>query len=311
MSHRLSDHKAHVRGAGDGGFSAELVPWDVFAAEQRLFQEAPVVARPAAARPGFANWGLNLNGINVPAFRQDINEVMLSVFGNLIEALGMRSVTSLKDYIAMDAGGRGRIPSKKPHDLFFSAVPAVEHTPSPEKNIMGHNEFVILNGRQAVNDRFWKGHLQHFTPSDKERGERVLRVLELAAFIPTWCLDESQRVDHEDAMSWFQESCCSLKNDWFFLSLYNHYASTFIAIMNSNVVKMGRMLGFRPIFLLRNCLLARTGFGVRNYHFTSVDRGARSSLMLVGFWRYPFDDPKQLQVVGVQVNGSYLTHYTM
>jgi hypothetical protein len=230
---------------------------------------------------------------------------MTSLFDPLLAVLGLRCVVGLNEYYHESDVGGSRSASRSPHDIFFSAVPEVDYCPSPSINRQGQPEFVVVNGRQVVNNLFWKRQMQFYNRPDMS----VLKVMSVTAFMPSWMYHESQVNDHTEACAWFNEHNCGLGNDFFLLSMFNQVASAYLLFMQSRLVQMARMLGFRPLFLMRNTLLQHSKFGVRGYHFSSCDKGARSCLLLVGFWRMPGNDPQNLQVVAVQANGSYLKHH--
>jgi hypothetical protein len=280
----------------------------MFADVQGIFHDPPVTRPMVAAHPNSADWGLNLSGIQLPVMRNTINISMSTVFGDLLAMLGMRFVTTLHDFLVVnDSGNRGNeyMPSRSPRDMIFSAIPAVDKVPSSRANRLGQPEFHVVSGRQEINDDFWRNQIAFYTRVDG----RIMRLMEVAAFIPSWCLHEDQRADQEDAARWFQSSNCGIGNDFVMMSLFDHYAFTFLNIMGSPMVKIARKFGFRPLFLLRNCLLQRTRFGVHNHQFSSCDKGAKSTLILLGFWRMRNNDGNDVEVIGLQANGSYLTHY--
>jgi hypothetical protein len=159
--------------------------------------------------------------------------------------------------------------------------------PSPRVNRCGASEFIIYNGRKIVNPQFWDTQRHFYTLPDG-----LLQVMDLAALILPSMLHESQLEENNEARNWLANHGCGLGNDFVLLTMYKKYSQVLISILNSPVVKMGRLCNFRPLFMFQNILLAKSKFGKNNMHFTSVDKGAKTKIILLGFWKMPDNDPQ-------------------
>ena len=85
---------------------------------------------------------------------------------------------------------------------------------------------------------------------------------------------------------WYHSNSeCSIGNDFVKMSLYRKYVHVMVGLMNSPIVKEARMYGWCPLFLMKNILLASTKWNGSGMHFTSIDTDARTSIMVIGFWR--------------------------
>jgi hypothetical protein len=295
---------------GSDGFSAPLVPWQLVEDYRSVYDGQLILdGDRQAILPAQATMGLNLIGIQPPVIRTNINTMMSTVFGNLFEALGMRSIPTLHDFLTTNDHGR-LAPASRPHNLIFSAIPCVDNQVAAEKNLNNQTEFVIIHGRQQLNPNYWYTQMGH---AEKIDGSGTVTYLELASFIPTFCIHETQNEQHNTALNWFEQHSCGLKNEFFKLVLYDAYAYTFLHFMNSTMVRMARIHGFRPLFMLKNCILQRDNrFGKNGYKFASCNKkkGPKSTLILLGFWRLPHPTSAEVELIGLQANNSYLTHST-
>jgi hypothetical protein len=132
--------------------------------------------------------------------------------------------------------------------------------------------------------------------------------MDLAALIVPSMLHDSQVEEHNEGRNWLANHGCGLGNDFVLLTMYKKYCQVLISILNSPIVKMGRLCNFRPLFMFQNILLGKSKFGKNNMHFTSMDKGAKTKIVLLGFWKMPENDSDRLQVLSCHPEGSYLAY---
>jgi hypothetical protein len=112
-------------------------------------------------------------------------------------------------------------------------------------------------------------------------------------------------------VTWLNKFACGVRGDFVKMTVYKSYVSVLISFLNSPIVKKARIYGFHPIFLLKNCLLQKTDFGKNKMQFSTIDKKAKTSILLVGFWTMKHDDPNKLTAVALGANGNFLTHNTV
>lgn len=161
--------------------------------------------------------------------------------------------------------------SSSPNTLICSVLPLVDKKPSPQQNRIGASEFIVHRGRQMANPQLWSGQRQYFTTRDGE----TLVLMDVAAYIPPCFLHASQLSEYDEARDWFNQHGCGIGNYYVTLTMYKKYSQVLLSIMNSPIVQAGRMRGWRPLIMFQNVLCAKSRFGVRGMHFTSVDKGAK------------------------------------
>ena len=156
-------------------------------------------------------------------------------------------------------------------------------------NEQNHFEFTQLpNGNKVVNRDWWKENLQ----TKRKRDGGLFTTLEIGAFLPDWQVADCFKEEHEDAMKWMQENSAVFGgNNTLFLSLKNEYAHVFIKNMESPMVAKARLLGFHPLFLMKNAIVQSTEkFGINGHQFTTINLKPKSFLALVGFFKGKGED---------------------
>lgn len=186
-----------------------------------------------------------------------------------------------------------------------SFFPVVDMKPSPVVNRMYQEEFKMKNGVMSYNDNFWEG--QKMFRNSPGGGKLVL--MDLCAMVPEFALRRDQKATHRDAMNFLNDHGCGLGGNFVKFTLYKGYVSALVTIMNSPMVKKAKLYGFHALILVKNCLLANSGrYGLRGMQFTSVDKHAKSTILLAGFWRMKHDNPDKLEVIAINAEGSMITH---
>lgn len=203
-----------------------------------------------------------------------------------------------------DATTAGFEPSTSPGNLFCSFLPVVNGLPSPFKNKMNTPEFTMEGKAVHYNDNFWEGQktFKHL----KDGGKLVL--MDVCAQVPEFLLRENQLAPHRNALAWMNDHGCGIGGGFLKCTFYKGYVTVLMSFLNSPIVKKARCFGFRPLFIIKNCLLARSRFGVRGMQFVTVDKDAKSSILLAGFWRMKQDDRNQLELIAIDAEGSLISH---
>ena len=232
--------------------------------------------------------------------RDSFNDLISSSFGASFQQIGLDEIHGLNSWVMCQETSVNMMKAGSVNDLVFSAVPYVKGKVSPHHNRSNLVEFMLNTGtgQKVVNPRFWKEQMMFF--GGGPNGRPLTNLIELAAKIPEWALRENQLSDHYEAMDQWDNFGAGLGGGFFKLVLYGKYAHVFVNFMNSMLVQKGRLSGFYPLFLMRNCINQKSGYGTRNHQFASIDKGAKSSLILLGFFRMANEDVNTLELVSLR-----------
>lgn len=257
-------------------------------------------------------WGLNLQGLDIPLPLQDFNHVVQETLGLQLQNNGITKLSSYADFLVLanDNNALEYSLSSSPGNMLVSLVPCVNNQVSPNLNRLGQPEIKRLpNGTKQYYDKFWPEHTSFYNKAavNQDGTQNKLRLAEYAAFICEDLLHPSQLEGHRAAKDWFNQNGCGLGNDFVKLVAYDAYTNVIHGILCSEVCKMARLHGFWPALLFRNLLAVTSKWGKQGMQFTTVNRGARTSIVLVGFWRYRGNDRNQLDLIGIDCDGSFIT----
>jgi hypothetical protein len=286
---------------GSSGFSSKLVP---FVAEKAPTSIVSVHGAVGAAAIG---WGLDLEGVSVANVADVLNPMMRKIFGDLLAEVDVAYVPGLDYWLSASADPTkaGLEPSTSPGNMFCSLFPEVTNKPSPGVNRLYQNEFIDDgNGPVRYNDKFWNG--QRVFKMQKDSGKLIF--MELCGMIPECLLAHNQLAAHRDALNWLNNHGCGLGGQFFKLIVYRGYVAVLMSFLNSPMVKKARLYGFHPLFLIKNSLLGKNNFGVNGMQFGTIDKDAKSTILLVGFWRKKFNHEKNLEVLAINACGTLLAY---
>jgi hypothetical protein len=294
----------HIVMEGQSGFDRSLVPYE---AER---DDLPIVSVKGGLGGCAVGWGLGLEGVSLPTKQMNFNPTMDQLFGSLFAKMEIERVCGL-DYWLTGSGNTGGFePSTSPGNMVCSFVPVKNHVPSPFFNKYNQEEFIDRGENHwEYNDRFWTGE---YVWKYRQNGRKIA-ILDCAAMIPEFVLRNEDLANHREALKWHHELGCGLGGTGKFVkyTFFGPYVFVMMAFLTSPVVKVARIYGFYPLFLIKNCLLQKSKYGRNGIQFASVDTQAKTSIILCGFWRMKFNDPKKLEVVAVKADGSLLSHGMM
>lgn len=286
---------------GARGFSRALVP---YVGEDT---QTALVSVKTGVGSGGVGWGLNLKGIDTPLIGDYINPMVRHLFGSVLAQVRVPMPQSLDHWLTASADNTrgGFEPSTHPGDMMCTILPIVDNKPSPRFNRVFEEEFIHdVNGDVNYNDTWWSG--QKVFKNQKNNNKLVL--MDVCATIPEFLLTTNQKAPHREAMKWLNEFGCGIGGNFYKLTLYKGYVAVFMSFMQSPMVKKARLYGFYPLILIKNCLLSNSTWGIRGMQFVTIDKDAKTCLLLAGFWRMTDNDPNKLEVVAVNADGSLLTH---
>ena len=101
-----------------------------------------------------------------------------------------------------------------------------------------------------------------------------------------WTIPDIQQDDHIRALRAMKEMGPGVRNsnNVFIMCLKQYYAHLFVEEMETQLTASAVLAGFRPLFLIKNCLLQKTNFGVNGYQFSSMDKQPKTYLRLVAYF---------------------------
>lgn len=134
-----------------------------------------------------------------------------------------------------------------------------------------------------------------------------MNLLETAAKTPEWLLHPSQIPAHRQAAELLQTFGAGIGNGFVKFVLYKTYAHVLRALLLSNLVVSGRMLGWRPLFLAQNIINQRSGYAANYSQFATVNCNPRSYISLIGFFKQERNNPETLEVIGISDFGRPFT----
>jgi hypothetical protein len=207
----------------------------------------------------------------------------------------------------------GQIRDNAYGDMVFSAVPFCvqrgQGMISPNFNKGLEPEFMEgEDGTQEFNPSFWKNQMTYYTQKNATGFTMPRNFLELSVKMASYLMTDETREEHESVLHTLrtEEMPLHLGGDWLKMTLYDKYAWVFVNMMNSPLTVAARKAGYRPIFLMKNAIKQYTGsMATMRHQFASCDKGARSSIVLVGFVKVEGKTVKK--VIGLKAGRTFPT----
>jgi hypothetical protein len=239
------------------------------------------------------------------------NEVpIITLFSVLVDStigqalrnnLSLNSISSMGDMFRHDFGG-ANIDNAQGRGFAESIV-----TTSP-LNVMGHakmlsgnvvatfnrlgqKEIVTKDGKCEINTGYYSGHVEYRGTA----GNQLCWIV-IGMALPLYYLHQDQQANHlagHDALRHLNAAVDGeCKHPTIKCRLYDAYAQVFCRMMEAPIVAMARAYHFEPVFVFKNFLLRRNKFG-NHFELYSCNRGARSSINIVGFSRKAANSPME------------------
>jgi uncharacterized membrane protein YgcG len=158
-------------------------------------------------------------------------------------------------------------------------------------NRLGQKEIISNGGRSETNSGYYRCNLEY---RGSTGNQKCWIVIGLA--LPKQYLHPDQHANHlagYDALRHLNaavEGKC--RHPTIKVRLYGAYAQVFCRMMEAPIVAIARAYHFEPVFFFKNMLLRRNPFG-NHFELYSVDRGARTSINILGFSRKAANSPME------------------
>jgi hypothetical protein len=239
------------------------------------------------------------------------NEVpIISLFSVLVEStigqslinnLQVNRVSSMGDMFRHDFGG-GNIDNAQGRDfaesiVSTSPVSVMGHAKMLSGDViatfnkLGQKEIITRDGQCVINTGYYSGHLEYRGSA----GNQLCWIV-IGLSLPRNYLHSDQHANHlagHDALRHLNAAVSGdCRHPTIKCRLYGPYAHIFCRMMEAPIVASARAYHFEPVFFFKNMLLRRNSFE-NQFELYSCNRGARSSINLVGLSRKAADSPME------------------
>jgi hypothetical protein len=239
------------------------------------------------------------------------NEVpIISLFSVLVEStigqslinnLQVNRVSSMGDMFRHDFGG-GNIDNAQGRDfaesiVSTSPVSVMGHAKMLSGDViatfnkLGQKEIINRDGQCVINTGYYSGHLEYRGSA----GNQLCWIV-FGLSLPRNYLHSDQHANHlagHDALRHLNAAVSGdCRHPTIKCRLYGPYAHIFCRMMEAPIVASARAYHFEPVFFFKNMLLRRNSFE-NQFELYSCNRGARSSINLVGLSRKAADSPME------------------
>jgi hypothetical protein len=238
------------------------------------------------------------------------NIPMISLFSPLVEAtigqalinnLHINKISSMGDMFRHDFGGanidnaRGRGFAES--IVNTSPVNVMGHAKMLSGNIistfnrLGQKELVMHDGKCEINSGYYRNQVEYRGSA----GEQLCWIV-LGMSLPKVYLHVDQHANHLAGYDALRHLNAAVEGDCIHPTikcrLYNAYAQVFCRMMEAPIVAKARAYHYEPVFFFKNMLLKRNPFG-NHFELYSLDRGARTSINIIGFSRKKANSPME------------------
>lgn len=235
----------------------------------------------------FGSAGVDIRNANVgtSAFLSPIVEQTMF---HALRSVGVSNLDTMMSFLEPDGEDAYKMRQNPKCNILFMPI-MLTHKMVSQVNMCNEYEFIRSNdGRSepVYNTNYWKANV--VTKMAKSTGGWAhFSYLEIGMVMPRWSIPEPQMHNHDTACQYMKENGPFVANSTNvpILTLKNAYSYHFVQNMKTALVAKARKAGFHPLFVLKNCYLQQTKFGVNNSQFSTIDKNPKSFLQLVGFTR--------------------------
>jgi hypothetical protein len=225
-----------------------------------------------------------------------LSEVVREGIGALCGAMGIRELhhggvlTTIRDARTRAESDEliFRCARKSPVNvLFWSMGPLDQSGQCVSVAADGTREKMVdpATGRSTINLQFYRSRTCYRNSGVNDR----VGWLDFAMHLDHQLLTPAQAQSHVSAITSLEASYGSIptvspgyRGGAFSAKFYDPYASLFVAYQTSPIVVVAKINGLEPLFLAKN-LLFRRNYEKTRWDLESIDKGALTSLVLVGF----------------------------
>lgn len=243
-----------------------------------MFQQATSFYNDTLRAIGVETEGIT-TGIS-PYISKAVTDALLSP----LASVGMHNVAAMTEYMVKDFDGQLSLRSNPKHHFLFTPI-MIRKDHISMVNACNETETFLspINGQVCYNKKFWRANMECKTL--KEGGN--FWTLDIGFHQPIWTIPDIQRDDHVSAMQAMKQMGPGAKNasNVFLMTLKKYYANLFVDEMETALTARAILAGFKPLFLIKNCLLQKTPYGINNYQFGSMDKQPKSFLRLCAYFK--------------------------
>ena len=254
--------------------------------------------------------GVDTNDGIVTGVSQFLSPVVEQCFMGPMDQLGVHNIDGLNHFTRqIDDDGLEILPNAKGSFLFTPVMIRDKKVSTVNNHNRPEFERVATPTGPKVlyNCKFWEANLVVKTLSPTT----FFSTLDVGFYMPIWSIPPDVRAHHSETLEWMKDNGPVLHGGIGYLSLKQDYAHVFLHNMSSDLVVRGRIAGFFPIFLMKNCLLQRTkqAFAVNGYQFSSMNKKPKSYMTLVGFYKGKEEDGTLSVITITNTKNELLTIY--
>ena len=234
-----------------------------------------------------------------------VSEVVKETLYHPMSSVGMFNVATMHDYLQQTDDGVGLALKSNPKEHILFVPVMVRKNQLSEVNNEGKREFINTPHGLRYYGNFWRDNLVMRNLA----GGGFFTTLDLGFYQPLWTIPEAQRADHAKALEFMKEHGPVLpnSNSLCLMTLKNEYVHAFVNQMGTQLVAKARLAGYHPIWLMKNCFLQKTPYGLNGYQFSSLNKSPKSYIHLCGFCKGSEEEGNLRIVVLANKNNQFLS----
>lgn len=225
-----------------------------------------------------------------------LSQPIVTCFLSTLRQIGITQISSFADMVKLGRHGQEEIATNSKLNFFFT--PLMIQPPNLSllnKNAQPEMKTDIATGEKVYNTQFWEGNVEKKMMS----GQRQFSSLEMGMHIPDFVLHPQQLQKHRDAIPFLSNHGPMINGGVMLLSLKNAYIQVFLRNMTSGHTIKARMMGYQPLFLMRNCLLQQNhNYGINGCQLSSMNMKPKSYITFAGYYKGSLEE-KNLHIIGM------------
>ena len=234
----------------------------------------------ALARSDLEMAGIDMENVKT-AITQFLSPIVSSHLLKPIQQMGVCNIDNMGD--CLGHGGTGRMIATNTKSSFLFVPVMIRDKKFSLFNKENMKEFSLDSRGSAIYNRdFWNAQKEI---KRTKSGGAPFTTMDIGFFQPLWTIPEEQLDNHLDALKFMKDNGPVVfnSNNICLMNLKNEYAHVFLTTMRSRLVAKARLQGYHPLWLIKNCLLQSSNYGINGCQFSSMDKHPKTWLSLVGF----------------------------
>jgi hypothetical protein len=236
------------------------------------------------AQAYFGSFGIDTSSTSL-GVNPYVSPIVYEACFTALAGVGMTYCNTIADCIAQTEEGP-KLNLNHKFNFLFQVIP---YDRGSDKSTIISPNGIRMFSRTDRGNTYGRDFFRGFLEVKNRRDGGLFSNLDVLMSIPTFAIPDLQMDAHVEAceiMSSIGPGCSNMRNAYQ-LSLKQAYAHHFLTVMSSEIVATMMEKGWAPLWLMKNCLLAKTDriYAPSGYYFSSLDKTPKSYLHLVGFFR--------------------------